>query len=260
MNKKYEELLADYLAGNLTPEQKVELEILLASGEIDAIEFRAIEELNENLSSLPKVEPSTRLNERFYTMLEAEKSLIEPKLPSLVSWLKEFFTTITVPQLAYTFVVLFAGMFIGNGFSGSEERLDQLTSELQNVREMMMVSMLEGASTTDRLRAVNISAELPMADDKAVNALLFTLNNDESVNVRVQSVEALVRWGDNASVREGLVKSIMNQDSDVVIVALADAMVELELNSSKDQFEQLLKDREMDISVKQKLQNSIAVL
>ena len=52
----------------------------------------------------------------------------------------------------------------------------------------------------------------------------------------------------------------MNQDSDVVIVALADAMVELELNASKGQFEQLLKNREMDISVKQKLQNSIAVL
>ena len=260
MNKKHEELLADYLTGSVTPEQKLELEHLLASGEIDALEFRAIEELNENLGGLPKAEPSHSLNERFYTMLESEKILIEPKSPSLLTRLKEFFASITVPQLAYTFVVLIAGMFVGNGFSGSDKRLDQLTSELQNVREMMMVSMLEGASTTDRLRAVNISAELPMADDRAVNALLFTLNNDESVNVRVQSVEALVRWGDNASVREGLVKSIMNQESDVVIVALADAMVELELNASKGQFEQLLKNREMDISVKQKLQNSIAVL
>jgi len=73
-------------------------------------------------------------------------------------------------------------------------------------------------------------------------------------------VEALKKWGENESVRRGLVNSISSQDSDVVIIALADAMVELGLQNSKQEFENIINERELNINVKQKLESTIAML
>ena len=259
MNEKYEELIAGYLSGELEDNEKLKVEQLIASGEIDVIDFKMMEQLHDELEMVSTSEPSSELSNRFYSMLEAEKAELKPSF-NLSEKINALFEALTMPRLAYAFVLLIVGGFIGSQFGTNTSQLDELTSQMQDMREMMVVSMLEGASTTDRLRAVNISAQLPLADEKAVRALLFTLNNDESVNVRVQTVEALKRWGEDEVVREGLVSAIGLQDSDVVIIALADAMVEMGLQNSKSEFENLIEQRDLNINVKEKLQSTIALL
>lgn len=261
MNEKHEQLIADYLAGNLDKTGKDKIEELLASGEIDLIEFRAVERLYEDLDMISVPSPGSEMSRRFYTMLEEEKAAVKGTwLQQVQTSVYAFLQEITMPRLAYASILLIAGIFIGTMFNNNDTEIEQLSAEMQSMREMMMVSLLEGASATERLKAVNISSKLPSADSDAIRALLFTLNNDPSVNVRVQSIEALKRWGQEESVREGLVKSITRQESPVVIVELADAMIELELKNSTKEFEQLLEERELDYTVQQKLQNSIAVL
>lgn len=260
MNEKYAELIAGYLNGELNDTEQQKVEKLIESGEIDLIDFKAMEQLHDELEIIPTVEPSAELSDRFYTMLEQEKSKTQKPSFNLIEKLNELLAQLTMPKLAYAFVLLIIGGFVGAQFGNNQSDIDQLTAQMQNMQEMMVVSMLEGASTTDRLRAVNISTQLPTADEKAIRALLFTLNHDESTNVRVQSVEALKKWGENESVRKGLVNSITTQDSDVVIIALADAMVELELQNSKQEFESIINERELNINVKQKLESTIAML
>jgi len=259
MNEKYEELIADYLNGELDEQDKAKVEALIASGEIDRIDFKAMEQLHDELELVSTPEPSSEMSNRFYAMLEEEKATIRPAF-NISEKINELFTALTMPRLAYAFVLLIVGGFIGSQFGSNDAQINELTAQMQDMREIMIVSMLEGASTTDRLRAVNISAELPIADEKAVHALLFTLNNDESVNVRVQTIEALKKWGEDENVREGLVSAISVQESDVVIIALADAMVELGLQNSKSEFENLIRERELNISVKEKLESTIASL
>jgi HEAT repeat protein len=259
MNDKYEELIAEYLNGELDENKKAEVEALIASGEIDMIDFKAMEQLHNELEMVSTPEPSSELSNKFYAMLEDEKAELKPVF-NLSEKINALFEALTMPRLAYAFVLLIVGGFIGSQFGNNSSQIDQLTSQMQDMREMMVVSMLEGASTTDRLRAVNISAQLPLADEKAVRALLFTLNNDESVNVRVQTIEALKRWGEDETVRKGLVNAIGVQNSDVVIIALADAMVELGLDNSKQEFEDLINERELNFSVKEKLVSTIALL
>lgn len=261
MNENYEQLIADYLKGNLDQAGKEQVEQLIAKGEIDFIDFRAIEQLYDELETIPVPEPRAEMSQRFYSMLEEEKQKEVSSVPNRISeGLKSFFHQLTMPRLAYAFVLLVTGGFIGAQMGSSDAEIQQLTSEMKDMREMMMVSMLEGPSTTDRLKAVNISSQLTTADDKAISALLFTLNNDQSVNVRVQAIEALKRWGDNDYVRQGLISSITKQESPIVIIELADAMIELELRNSTKEFEKLLKERELDYNVQQKLQSSIAAL
>jgi len=259
MNKKYEELIAEYLNGELDEQETARVEALIANGEIDMIDFKAMEQLHNELEMVSTPEPSSEMSDRFYAMLEEEKASAKPMF-NISEKLTELFVALTMPRLAYAFVLLIVGGFIGAQVGSNDSQINELTDQMQDMREMMIVSMLEGASTTDRLRAVNISAELPIADEKAVRALLFTLNNDESVNVRVQTIETLKKWGEDETVREGLVSAIGAQNSDVVIIALADAMVEMGLQNSKSEFENLIQERNLNINVKEKLESTIASL
>ncbi|MEQ9308754.1 MAG: hypothetical protein RLN90_04815 [Balneolaceae bacterium] len=261
MSKKNEKLIADYLQGMLDEQGKREVEELIAKGDIDFIDFRAIEQLHDELDMIQIPEPSAKMSQHFYAMLEKEKQSTRVSIrESIREKVAEFLNQITMPRLAYAFLLLIVGGFIGNQMNSGVGEIEQLTTEMQTMREMMMVSMLEGPSTTDRLRAVNISAQLSSVDERAIRALLFTLNNDESINVRVQSIEALSRWGDNSLVRSGIVKAIANQESDIVIITLADAMVELGLKNSANEFQRLINEKDLNSATKLKVENTIAVL
>jgi hypothetical protein len=261
MNDKHEQLIADYLSGSLDETGKTKVEELIASGEIDFMEFRELEEMHDDLGAISTPAPSSAMSTKFYAMLEEEKKNLKPSFfGSIIRRIEDAIAELTMPRLAYGLILLIIGGFIGTQFNGNQSEIEQLSQEVQNMREMMMVNMLEGASAADRLKAVNISSKLPSADTEAIHALLFTLNNDPSVNVRVQTIEALKRWGDNERVRQGLVKSIARQESPIVIIELADAMLELELRNSAPEFRKLIEERTLDFTVKQKLENSIAAL
>lgn len=261
MNEQHEQLIADYLAGDLDKEGKEKLETLIAEGKIDFMEFREVEAIHERLADQTVPKASPLVSERFYTMLENEKRSNSVEFKQwIVDQLNRLAEAFSMPKLTYALVLLFIGAFIGSYFDQDSSEIDQLSREMQALKEVMMVNMLEGSSAADRLKAVNISSELPNADLEAINALLFTLNNDPSVNVRVQTIEALKRWGDNERVRQGLVRSIAIQESPIVLIELADAMTELEVKSSAREFEKILQERELDHNVQQKLQSSIAVL
>ncbi len=261
MNKKYEQLIAEYLSGELDAEGKSRVEELIATGEIDFMEFRELETIYEELGAIPAPKPATKGHERFYKMLEeAKQAKRKTWFQFITEHIKSLRSELTMPRLAYAVILMVIGGFIGSQLTNDRTDIEQLSLEMQTMKELMMVNMLEGSSAADRLKAVNISTELPSVDTEAIHALLFTLNNDPSVNVRVQAIEALKRWGDNERVREGLVRAITKQESPIVIIELADAMIELELRNGAVEFERLLQERELDYSVQQKLQSSIAVL
>ena len=76
-----------------------------------------------------------------------------------------------------------------------------------------MLNMLEKESTSERLKAVNLTQGMDNASEKVVEALLQTLNNDPNVNVRLSALEALFPYASNPKVREGLIQSISQQES-----------------------------------------------
>jgi len=257
-----ERLIADYLKGELDPEKRRHLQQLIEEGHIDDIDFKAIEQLYEELEGLPAPLPSGQSARRFYAMLQSEKEKQQPSFSSfLASMMANLEQVISIPRLAYTLAILLAGVFIGNYIPGPEnERLEQLSAEVQQMREVVMLTMLQQPKATERLKAVNISSSLDRADQRVIEALLETLNNDPNVNVRQQAIDALLQWGNQPQVRTGLVNAIQRQDSPLVLIALADAMVILQEDRSKQEFEELLREQEFGPAVKQKLESSIAAL
>ena len=85
----------------------------------------------------------------------------------------------------------------------------------------------------------------------------MTLNNDENVNVRLMTLDALTKLSHNARVREGLVQSITKQDSPLVQSAIADVMVKLQEKKSIKPLQRLLKQDNLNEMVKDKIKQSI---
>jgi HEAT repeat protein len=228
-------------------------------------------ELWEQLGKLPTPEPSKDTKTRFHAMLDTFRHEEEAKKAGLFQTILERFKALFAYKPAYNWayamvlliVGSLAGYFVGKPDSQevtSQNKIETLSSEVQEMKQMMMLSMLENPTATERLKAVSYTQELNTVDDKVIDALLMTLNSDPNENVRLVTVEALVELADNPKVRKGLVQSLMKQDSPLVQVALADAMVRLQEKSSVKQFKKLLQKEDLNDAVKGKIEHTIMAL
>ena len=128
------------------------------------------------------------------------------------------------------------------------------------MKEVMMLSLLERESTSDRLKAVNLSQEIPEGSVEVIEALFKTLNGDENVNVRLAALDAVALYADDPEVRKRLVGSIGRQESPLMQMALAEWMVALQEKSSLGELRRILKDDDTPQEVKKKIEESIEVL
>jgi hypothetical protein len=235
-------------------------------------DFDEIEkQLWEQLGKAKNPEPSPEIKTRFYEMLDTFKE--ESKQKKASSWsmalekIKGLFNQKPAFNWAYAMILVILsggiGYFIGKPNKevvASQEEVKRLSTEMQDMKQIMMLSMLENPAATERMKAVGYTQDLKTVDDQVIDALLTTLNNDENENVRIITVEALVELAHYPKVREGLVQSLVKQKSPLVQVALADAMVKLQEKRSVNQMKKLLQDQTLNKAVKTKLEKSIKAI
>jgi hypothetical protein len=265
MEEKYEKLLAEFITKN-EPEKK-DIEAAIQTGELEYTQVNEIKSFCDKLSALPEPEPSDSLRSNFYQMLAQEKQKEATKnnwRNSFLNFYQQLLNIIPLGKLAYSLVLLSLGGALGIWYNQSQnaesQRLAALTSEMQQMKKMMMLTLLEQPSATDRLKAVNLTSDMKSADNKVIQALLQTLNYDPSVNVRLAAIEALYQHADNSVAREGLVHAISKQDSPLVQLALADIMVAMQEKDSVKQLKELLQKDNLNEAVKIKVKQSIQVL
>lgn len=255
--KQMEELVMKYNEGLADPAEIRLIEQLIESGEVDLTELRELSGLDEQIQKIELPVPSIHLDDQFYAALASEKRAQKSK-PSFAMPHWNFL----FPRLAFaTLLVLIgysAGYFIQSPSENKE--VSQLTQEVSELKEMMMLSMLEKESATQRLKAVSLTSEMDQASEKVTNALFATLNHDENVNVRLAALEALKSYSLDSSVRSRLIASIATQDSPLVQVAMAELMVAIQEKKSVNALKQLLNSDKTPKEVKTKISESIEVL
>ncbi|MCP9754019.1 HEAT repeat domain-containing protein [Lacihabitans sp. CCS-44] len=223
------------------------------------------------LGKMPVPEPSKDVKTRFHAMLDTFKAEEEAKKEGLFQTIVERFKSLFAYKPAYNWAYAMilivisssAGYFIGKPnteVAANHNEVKRLSSEVQDMKQMMMLSMLENPVATERLKAVSYTQELNNVDDQVVDALLTTLNFDQNENVRLVTLEALIQLAENPKVREGLVQSLLTQDSPLMQVALADAMVKLQEKRSVKQFKEMLRKENLNDAVKGKIEKTILVL
>ncbi len=89
-------------------------------------------------------------------------------------------------------------------------------------------------------------------DQELLTALLTTLNQDQNINVRLASLDALEKFTSDAGVRKELEQSISKQQSPLVQIALIDALVHIHDNGAAGEFKQLSGNTALNADVRQR--------
>jgi hypothetical protein len=257
MERKWmDERIAKYNEGLADPAEIRQLEQWIEEGHVELTQLRELAALDEQLYKAESATPSMRLDDQFYHALANEKARSKKPSVSLGDW------SFLFPRLAFALALILTGFSIGYFIQapGARSEVSQLTQQVTELKEMMMLSLLEKESASQRLRAVNLTSEMAPVSDKVTNALFTTLNQDENVNVRLAALEALKPYVKDSHVRTRLIDSIPQQDSPLVQVALAELMVAIQEKKSVDALKQLLQSDKTPQEVKSKISESIKVL
>lgn len=234
--ERFENMLPDYLAGSLGHEEEDRLEQHIEQ----CAQCKEIITLWHKLGELPQEQPSPALRARFEAMLHAYQEG-QTGMQARTASARQKFSPLAVvfgsgswgrvaAAAAFAVVLLVigfsAGRYTGAGSSQSNE-LAVLRAEMTSMRQLMVLSMLQQQSASQRLQGVAWGTQQGQPDPKILAALLDTLRLDSSVDVRLAALNALAKYGSQPMVRAGLVDSLYANQSPMVQVALIDLLVEL---------------------------------
>lgn len=265
-------LLTAWLDHQLSEEERMQVETHLADCEECRNELSSSRYIWELMDDIPTPEPPAGTLVRFNAMLDSYKAAATPATTNtgILARLKQLFTINPGFAMGYSLLLVIVGIALGHWLnnpspapatpSADKQQLESLTAQVGEMREMMMKALLQNPSASERIRGVSYTSEIPTVNRGIIDALLTTLNNDQNVNVRLMTLEALTHYGSSPAVREGLVHSILLQESPLVQAAMADVMLKLQEKNAVRPFKKLLQQKNLNALVRTKIEAAIARL
>lgn len=266
MNKdKLYELILDYLDQNLDSSQLGLLKSELKEMGYDINDLTALQKLVNEMDKIAVPEPSAQMSESFFAMLEQKGNEEEELelLERITEFFRSIFQTNQFPRLAYATIILFFGWAIGFWLTPNtevENQINQMSMEMQSMREVVMESMMDKPMASERLKALKMVQKSGKASENVVQTLLNTLNNDPDANVRMAAAETLLAFANQNVVRSGLIEAVLQQNSPMVQMTLVDGLVAIQDKAAIPLFENLIKNNKVHQAVKDRSREGIAKL
>jgi hypothetical protein len=261
-----QELLVDRWMRGLSPTLEADLSQHLEGCAACRVECERLTTLWRGLGEIPIEEPSRQLREGFQHMLDAYRigSGARSMAPAQrVPWWKTLWPSHPVAQFAVAGMALLFGLVSGHLYTArvhDQQTIAQMSAEMQNMRQLVALSLLQQQSASERLRGVNYSVRMQPADDEVLTALLETLKYDSNVNVRLAAVDALRQFSTRVPVRRGLRDALSHQDSPLVQIALIELARDTKDRGAVDALEQLRTKADLHPSVSTRLDRAIDIL
>ena len=155
--------------------------------------------------------------------------------------------------------LLLVGVWTGRNLLGparenapTTPEVAQLKGQVESLRQLVTLSMLEQQSPSARLEGVSYAYQMSQPDAQVEQALLHAVNHDGNVNVRLSAVDALQKYASDPNVRRALVDAVPVQDSPLVQVALIDLLVQLRERDSAPALRALARNASADDAVRQR--------
>jgi hypothetical protein len=262
--QEFEEQLADYLDQSLDAEPRRALEEHLEQ----CADCREQVALWNKLPMLPEEKPSASSRARFEAMLaayrqgqEAAESRRIWKLPVRRRTSPSLFAPLAQAALVIVLIGLgFAAGRYAGGLDTNNRELTSLHQELAGMRQLVVLSMLQQQSASERLQAVAWSVRSNRADPEILSALTDTLRLDPSPDVRLAALDALKHFSGQPRVRSELIDALRGQQSPLVQIELIDLMVELGEKSALQRLEEFVQEQDLNPVVRQRAQAGIVQL
>ncbi len=274
-NKHVIDLLPDFLAGTFDESDRNAIQSHLQSCSSCRQEFESLSTLWNTLGVLPDAKPGPQVRQRFNAMLAAYEQGIRhaSSRASMLSRLDAFIGRLWPQRPAFQFgiavLMLMLGGIVGSRIDRTTEpasttqtsvEIAQLHGEVQTIRGMLAVSLMQQQSASDRLKGVNMSSRIVEKDPRVTKSLLDALRYDPSVNVRLAALDALEGAMDESDVRKALVASLPQQSSPLVQLAMVELVVEARDKESLEVLGKMEKDPKLNDVVRKKVQQGIKQL
>jgi len=220
------------------------------------------------LEVMAQPEPSPDMKSRFLATLHAyEEGFQEAQRRLTYTAPKRSWFWQPAWQVAFATVVLGAGLAGGRYLlphgaaapTGNPE-LAQLRGQVETLRQMVALSLLQEQSPSARLRGVTYSYQMTQPDRDVAQALLHAVNQDSNVNVRLSAVDALAKFAADPEIRRALADSLAVQDSPLVQIALIDLLVQLHAREGAPVILKLSQDKDANEAVRQRAVSALEKL
>jgi HEAT repeat protein len=214
------------------------------------------------MESVPELESTPEERSRFDLTIAAYQEGLRQASP-YVGWRQQWSL-----QFALGAALLVLGVGVGHRIRPVQSPPDnqrsrevaELRGELMDMKQMVALSLMQQQSASERLRGVTWSYDLQQPGERVLAALLDTLMHDQSVNVRLATVDALRQFGDRPVVRKGVIEAITRQESPMVQVALIDLAVDLREKESVATLRRLSQDHSLDAAVRERAERGLSEL
>jgi HEAT repeats/Putative zinc-finger len=227
--------------------------------ELNAV-WRGLETVKAGIDAAPDAGAKLRFQEML-AAYQAGMAAVQPGVqpgvqpvanPPRVAW----FPARPVWQFAMAAGLLLGGILFGRylpqaGGSSTAE-MAQLRGQVENLHQMVALSMLQQQSPSARMRGVTYSEKIAQPDPQVLDALLQAVNHDSNVNVRLSAVDALQKFASDPEVARAMVNSIPGQASPLVQIALVDMLVQLNARGVAPDLARISRDMQMDEMVRQR--------
>lgn len=95
-------------------------------------------------------------------------------------------------KVAAVAIVFFLGWFSSLILNREDSyRIEQLKNQLDQNNKLLVLSLIQQSSSSDRLQAANVSYSIDAIDNQIISALVNALLHDDDPNVRMKCAEAL---------------------------------------------------------------------
>lgn len=214
------------------------------------------------LEAMPQPEPGRSMRSRFMETLAAyqegyqEAQRRQSYSSSARAWWQGWWPSRPVWQAALAAGLVIAGIMAGRYLATphpeSNPEIASLRGQVESLRQLVALSLLQEQSPSSRLRGVTYSYQVSQPDSQVQQALLYAVNHDSNVNVRLSAVDALAKFASNPEVRRALVDSLPVQDSPLVQISIVDLLVQLNDTGAIPALQKLAADPQTDEAVRQR--------
>lgn len=275
--QRIQESFVDYQDGTLAPDESAAVRTHLASCPTCQREWSALQEIARKLTLLPAPEPSARLRENFYAMLDTHQREADAPSPFVLarSRLDRFFGALLPDapalQFAFSLALLAGGLFVGGRYfttpaapavvdDAAKVELAALKAQMNSMGQLVTYSLLQQQSTSERLQGVLATMDLKTPDRKVLTDLVGALAFDPSVNVRLTAVEALAQHANDSLVRAGVLSALPRETAPLVQVAMIELLASTHDDAAVPVFDRLSRDESADKNVRDAARRALAIV
>lgn len=242
--------IPDVLGEGLTLESNREIMAHLMTCATCGPEFERVSQVWQDLGSLPEPAPSPEMSKQFYAMLDgyreghqtstapAVKPIASPKQTNQRIW-----------QFLAAAALVMMGFYVGRTPKTIDPMLDQPATPTGSL------AWIKAPSAFTRLESITqFTRGEKELSPHLYSVMLFILERDSSVEVRLAALRALSPYSHQPQVRQGFVEALLRQDSPLIQLEMIDVLCSNNQFDSTETLENLLQRDPLNPLVKQRAQ------